>query len=452
MNIYGEIRKCKEEFGYSQRGTAKRLGISRKTVRKYWNGDTIPGNRKEGSGRKNNVLTEEHLDFIKECLESDKGVSRKQHHTARRIYQRLCDEKGYTGCEAGVRAAVALLRKNVSQCFIPLEYDPGEAIQVDFGEIQAIIHGEKKRLYIWCMRECYSCDMFVMAFYRQNQESFLEGLQIGLEHFGGTPKRIIFDNGSVAVKDGKGKNAKPTDGYQAFAAHYVFEPVFCNAAQGHEKGLVEGLVGYARKNYCVPIPNFESIEALNEYLLTKCIAYREKKRENSEYTVGEMYEIAKLHLKQLPSYRLDTAKKSIQKVNDLALVKFDQNRYSVPYTYTNREVTIKGYANKVVILCDNKIIAEHPRCFQRQQDVFQLEHYMDLISIRPRSVYNASPIKKTIPKKLYAYLMQMNQPKDIIEALKLYLENPDIVMDLIEKTNPETFLETYVDSGLSHNI
>ena len=143
------------------------------------------------------------------------------------------------------------------------------------------------------MRECYRGDIFVTAFYRQNEESFLEGIVKGLDHFGGTPQKIIFDNARVAVKEGFEHHAKATDKYLSLSAHYSFRPVFCNPAQGHEKGLVEGLVGLVRRNFFVPVPNISTIEELNTKLLEYCSMYRNHKISGKSMTVGEMAENCK---------------------------------------------------------------------------------------------------------------------------------------------------------------
>ena len=109
------------------------------------------------------------------------------------LYTRLVAECGFEGCEASVRRAVAELKDKVSNVFVPLSYDPAEAVQIDWGEATVVLGGIKQKIQIWCMRECHSGDIFVSAFYRQNEESFLEGIVKGLEHFGGTPQKIIFD-------------------------------------------------------------------------------------------------------------------------------------------------------------------------------------------------------------------------------------------------------------------
>jgi predicted transcriptional regulator len=165
----------REHTDYSKRNVAKILGVSRNTVKKYWEGQTVPWERKPGSGRKNDIITDEVRTFIIRCLESDKNAPRKQRHTAHKIYERLIAECGFEGCEASVRRTVAELRCNIHDIFVPLSYEPAEAVQIDWGEATVILEGCKQKIQIWCMRECYSGDIFVTAFYRQNEESFLEG-------------------------------------------------------------------------------------------------------------------------------------------------------------------------------------------------------------------------------------------------------------------------------------
>ena len=236
------------------------------------------------------------------------------------------------------------------------------------------------------------------------EESFLEGIVKGLEHFGGTPQKIIFDNARVAVKEGFGHHAKATDKYLSLSAHYSFRPVFCNPAQGHEKGLVEGLVGLVRRNFFVPVPNISTIGELNTKLLEFCEKYRRHKISGKSMTVGEMAENCKEHWIPLPPYRYDTSNTLQVKADDFSLVRFDHNKYSVPYQYSSKTITIKGSGNKIVMLFCGETIAEYDRDYRHNQTHYRLEHYIGLIEKRPRSVYNAAPIKETVPKELYGLL------------------------------------------------
>lgn len=199
IDIYYLIRSYHND-GMPIRTIAKTLGISRQTVKKYCDGTTIPGNRKEYH-RDSTIITDETREFILSCFREDEqeGLA-KQRHTAKRIYDRLVAEKGFTGGESTIRKAVNDLRKEHSvhsQADIPLEYDPGDAIQIDWSECTVYLNGIKQKLYSFCGRLCYSCDIFVQLFYTQNLESFLEAQQRMFDYFGGVPNRLIFYNGLI---------------------------------------------------------------------------------------------------------------------------------------------------------------------------------------------------------------------------------------------------------------
>lgn len=233
--MYEKIRHYHVHENKSQREIARLLGISRTTVKKYLDGSSVPWERLGISGRKPYVVTEDIVELIKGYLAEDEAENiKRQKHTTRRIYKRLVEEHEFPGGESTLRPLVAELKKKTSKVFVPLSYNPAEAIQIDWGEATFYENTVKTKVNLFCMRQCNSADIFVKAFYRQNEESFLEGLLAGLMHFNGSPKRIIFDNAKVAVKEGFGLHAKAQDSYKAFAAHHAFKPEFCNIASGHE--------------------------------------------------------------------------------------------------------------------------------------------------------------------------------------------------------------------------
>ena len=287
--------------GTSQRQIAASLQISRNTVKKYWDGDSVPWERKNYS-REASVLTENVVAFVRRCLEEDTHSPKKQHHTAKRIYDRLVDELGFTGGETTVRRLVSQLREKPQQeAFVPLSFPPGDAMQIDWGEATVYLSGVKTAVNLFCARLCYSGAPLVLAYRRQNEESFLDALVQVFQYFGGVPRRVIFDNGKVAVKDGFGAHARKQAGYAALAAHYGFEAIFCNPASGNEKGLVEGLVGYSRRNTCVPVPRVDSMEELNALFQEKCRKYLSHQIRGKEANVGLMLAQEKEQIKTLIS-------------------------------------------------------------------------------------------------------------------------------------------------------
>jgi transposase len=423
VDIYEKIRYLYEHEGKSQRTISKLLGVSRNTVKKYCEGSQVPWDRQGKSGRQRYVVTDEVMEFIKTCLATDEAEKiKKQKHTAKRIYDRLVDEKGFNGGESTIREIVANLKDKQAKVFLPLSFDPGEAIQIDWGEATVYFRGKKTKVNIFCMRECYSADIYCRAFYRQNEESFLEAQITGLDYFEGAPKRMIFDNAKVAVKEGFGVHAKVQDKYKALAAHYAFQCDFCNIAAGHEKGLVEGLVGWVRRNILVPIPRVETIDDLNAEILRKCLKYREHKIVGREQTVGEMAMTTRIRLTELPRYRFDPSKSITQRVSDFSTVRFDYNHYSVPVKYADKEISIKGYGNEVVMIYRNAEIARYPRCYERSQTKYRLEHYIDLIEKRPRSVFNAKPVKNTTSTQLLEIGRRLSGPREMVKLLRLCVD------------------------------
>ena len=443
MEMYEEIRAYHNQ-GRSIRWIAKRMRISRQTVKKYCRGETIPGVRKEYH-RESDVVTDDVKTFIEECFRSDEEEGlKKQKHTAKRVYDRLVEEKGFEGGESTIRKAVAELKaqdKIPSKASIPLAYDPGDAIQIDWGVATVYIDGVKTAINTFCGRLCYSCDLFVQAFYSQNIESFLEAIQRMFEYFGGVPRRLIFDNAKVAVKEGFGLHARATDKYSLFAAHYSFKPVFCNVASGNEKGLVENLVGFSRRNALVPVPRVKDIDELNSMLLKRCLKYRDEHKISShQQHVRDEYAFEVAFLQKIPPYRYDTSTTHMAKVNDFCLVRFAKNNYSVPFRYIGKTITAKGYANKVICYSNGKVIAEHTRLFGVGKTTYKLEHYIDQIEHKPRCVFQAKPVRENIARELLSWGEKLpGGNQEMVKLLRLCIDyGEDRILDVIESFPPDT--------------
>lgn len=421
--MYEQIRQLYVHERKSQRAIANQLGISRTTVKKYCDGSQVPWERNGTSGRKPYVVTDDIVDFIKGCLKEDELENiNKQKHTARRIYDRLVDELSFTGGESTIRQVVADFRKKTAKVYVPLSYEPGEAVQIDWGEATVYLQSQKVKINLFCMRQCYSADIFVKAFYRQNEESFLEGIVNGFDYFNGVPSKVIFDNAKVAVKEGFGTHAKAQERYQTLSAHYAFKTEFCNIASGHEKGLVEGLVGWIRRNVLVPIPRVETIDELNQILVERCLKYRTHQISRRAFTVGQMADAERRAFIPLPKYRFDTSRGTTYKVDTFSTVKFDYNYYSVPVNYVGKDISIKGFGNEVVMIHKHVQIAKYPRCYGRGDTKYKLEHYIDLIERRPRSVFNAKPVKSTVSSQLLEIGKQLSGPKDMVKLLRLCVD------------------------------
>lgn len=422
MKDYEEIRK-RYLSGESQRHIAKTLGISRNTVAKYCEGASVPWERKTPE-RASTVMTDETINFIRSCLEEDSSEGlKKQKHTAKRIYDRLVEETGFAGGESTVRAKVHELKQATPSAYLPLVFEPGEAMQVDWGEAYVYIMGTKEKINLFCARLCYSCRPVVFAYHRQNEESFLDAFVRTFKILGGVPTKVIFDNGKVAVKDGFGSHAKKQEGYTALSAHYGFDALFCNPAEGHEKGLVEGLVGWSRRNVLVPVPHVDSLQELNSLLYERCSNYEKHRIQGKPECVGTMFQQEKDSLRPLPKYTFETAKCTNARVNAFSTVRFRTNNYSVPVAYVGRIVGIKAYPEKIEIYSDGQKISEHERCFGQHQNRYHLEDYLPLLEIRGRAFFNAAPVRQNIPHEVLEEWQANNvDHKAIITVLQEYPE------------------------------
>lgn len=236
LKDYKEIRQ-RYLSGESIRSIAEHMHMSRQTVKKYSMGDAIPGQRKVPI-RQSAVMTQEVSSFIQSCLEMDIMENLpKQKHTAKRIYDRLVEELQYTGGESTVRKKVKELKGYIPKAFIPLQFELGEALQVDWRQAQIYLNDVRMVVYLFCARLCASCRPVVLAYRHQNEESFLHAFVQTFQILGGVPAKVIFDNGRVAVKEGSGAYAKKQSGYTALSAHYAFDAVFCNPGPGARKGI-----------------------------------------------------------------------------------------------------------------------------------------------------------------------------------------------------------------------
>lgn len=335
------------------------------------------------------------------------------------------EEHGFSGSESSVRNLVHELRaeRKISQVYIPLRFVPGDAVQIDWGEATVFMNGEKEKINLFCARLCHSCAPYVIAYKRQNLESFLDAIIHAFQYFGGVPGRLIFDNARVAVKSGFGAQAAAQDDYSQLAAHYGFQPVFCNPASGNEKGLVENLVGYIRRNVCVPLPRVKNLEELNAKLLAKCTQYLNHQVEGRPARVGVMLDEDRTALRPMPRYTPDIAKKVYPTVSRYSTVLFETNHYSVPCKYRGKSTTVKAYPNHVEIWIEGSMVARHDRLFGRKEESLDMQHYLPILAQKGRAIRYARPVQNAVPAEFIDWLeCQELTSKEIVEMLSQCLE------------------------------
>jgi transposase len=337
-----------------------------------------------------------HKARIDELLEENERLPRKQRRTCRKIYEEI-EADGYRGSESRVRGYIAEKRrmKKKRKVYIPLEFDPGEDAQVDWGEAMVILNSEEVTVQLFLMRLCYSRRLFVMAFPTQKQEAFFEGHVRAFRFFGGVPKRIVYDNLKAAVfRILEGRNRKEQERFILFRSHYLFESRFCTPGQGNEKGRVEKGVGFGRRNFLAAVPQFASFQKLNEHLLTACRADVARQVDRQPVTIGEAWEMERPYLLPLPEKDFECCVNRPVVLNGYSQVEYETNRYSVPTEQAYRHLMLKAYPFRIDILHLDNIIASHPRCYKRKQDILDPLHYLPLLEQRPGAFEHAKPVRR----------------------------------------------------------
>jgi hypothetical protein len=273
-----------------------------------------------------------------------------------------------------------------------LTHAPGEA-QADFGEAWVVMAGVKLKAHFLAMDLPHSDDCFVIAFPAETTEAFLEGHARALDYFGAVPTRILYDNTKIAVaRILGGEERVKTRVFSELQSHYLFADKFGRPAKGNDKGKVEGLVGYARRNFMVPIPHFNSWDELNAHLEAECRKRRQRRLRGHSETIGERFERDRAAMLPLPVSPYEACEKISARVNSLSLVRYRANDYSVPTQYGHRQVWVKGYVHAVVITCGSEVIARHERSYEREAVVFDPLHYLALIEQKTRALDQAAPL------------------------------------------------------------
>ena len=186
-----------------------------------------------------------------------------------------------------------------------------------------------------------------------------------------------------------GEQRQKTKAFSELQSYYLFADKFGRPAKGNDKGKVEGLVGYARRNFMVPIPHFNSWEEFNAHLEVQC---RERRLRGHTETIGERFERDRAAMLPLPATPYEACEKITVRVTSLSLVRYRGNDYSVPTEYGHRQVLVKGYVHEVVIACASEVIARHKRSYERETVVFDPLHYLALLEQKTRALDQAAPL------------------------------------------------------------
>ncbi len=405
VDLYARVRRACHVDGMSQRQAARLFGIDPKTVAKMLRFSVPPGYRRS------KPVVRPKLDplvpAIERILEEDQGRPRKQRHTARRIFERLRAEHGFTGGETIVKDYVRERRRQGQEMFVPLVHPPGHG-QADFGEAVAVIGGEERRIHFLAVDLPHSDACFVKAYPAETAEAFCDGHNAAFAFFGGVPRSMLYDNTKLAVARILGDGTRQrTRVFGELQSHYLFADRFGRPGRGNDKGKVEGLVGYARRNFLVPVPRVESLAALTTQLEARCRERQGARLRGHDETIGERLVRDRQALLPLPAAPYDACEVRSARVSSLSLVRYRGNDYSVPVAYGHREALVRGYVDDVVIACGVEVIARHRRSYEREDVVLDPLHYLALLERKIGALDQAAPLAGWILPEAFLTLRRL---------------------------------------------
>jgi transposase len=391
VDLYVRVRQSCHVKGVSERETARRFGIDRKTVSKILKHRLPPGYRRDGAPARPKLYA--FVGIIDQILKEDKNRIKKRRHTAKRIYERLRDEHGFTGGITIVTDYVREAKRRNREVFVPLSHAPGHA-QVDFGETLGFIDGVECKLHYFAMTLPHSDAVFTKTYPRETTEAFCDGHNAAFAFFGGVPQSILYDNTTIAVANilGDGKRER-TQTFSELQSHYLFEDKFGRPGKGNDKGNVEGMIGYVRRNLLVPAPRAASFDELNAQLEEQCLRRQDDILRGHSQSIGERMLRDLDALMDLPPVAYDACEKVSTRATSISMVRYRCNDYSVPVAYAHHEVQVRGYVHEIVIGCGAQIIARHKRSYDKEDMVFDPLHFLPLLEQKVGALDQAAPLK-----------------------------------------------------------
>ncbi len=402
--LYAAIRRD-ARAGMSGRAIAREHGVGRRTVVKAL-ASAWPEPRRKPPRRPSKL--DPFKPAIDAILRVDLDAPRKQRHTVTRIYARLVDEHGMADVSYPVvRAYVAERRPEIrveagrgpAEVFVPQSHRPGAEAEVDFGEVVVRLAGQPVTCFLFCFRMSFSGKAVHRVSLSGGQEAFFEGHEHAFGVLGGVPTgKVRYDNlkSAVASVIGFTRARVETDRWTAFRSHYDLDAFYCQPglAGAHEKGGVEGQIGWFRRNHLVPVPEVASIGELNA-LADEWDAADERRRIGGRArTVGELFAIERPLLKPLPQERFETGRWFTPRVDRFGQVTVRTNRYSVPARLIGRQVRVLLHASHLVVYEGRTEVAAHERLPGKSGARLDLDHYLEALVRKPGAMPGSTALEQ----------------------------------------------------------
>jgi transposase len=375
---------------------ARELGVARDTVRKVLRSQATEFTYKRATQPAPKLGP--WVETLTAILEAEAKVPRRERRSTQRLFEELRG-RGYDGAHDSVHRFVKAWRAEQArapvQAFIPQSFDPGEAYQFDWSHDAIELAGLPMIVKAAHMRLSFSRMPFVRAYPRETQEMVFDAHDKAFAFYGGVCRRGIYDNMKTAVDAvfvGRGRTYNRR--FLQMCSHHLVEPTACTPASGWEKGQVENQVGTMRDVLFRPRPRVKTLEELNAWLEDQCRAYAQRTRHPQfrDRTIWEVFVEERAALAPFVGPFAGFSEKPMR-ATTTCLITHDRNKYSVDARAAGRGVLVRAYADRIVVLLADEVVADHTRSFKREQVIYDPWHYLPVLMRKPGALRNGAPFK-----------------------------------------------------------
>jgi transposase len=396
VDLIGEIRRAYFEQHRPIKEIVRTLSVSRATVRKVIRGQATEFKYERGVQPAPKLG--EWVAVLTEILEQEAKLPKRERRSTQRLFEELRG-RGYDGAHDSVHRFVKIWRAErarvPAQAFVPMSFAPGEAYQFDWSHETITLQGLPLMIKAAHMKLSHSRMPFVRTYFRETQELVFDAHDKAFVFYGGVCRRGIYDNMKTAVEAiFVGKARQYNRRFLQMCSHHLVEPVACSPASGWEKGQVENQVGNLRDQLFRPKPRVKSLVELNAWLEDQCVAYakRTKHPEFKDRTIWEVFQEERPSLMELRAPFDGFVEKAVR-ATTTCLIMADHNRYSVDARAAGRMVLVRSHADRIVVLLDETVVADHARNFRRDQIIYDPWHYLPVLVKKPGALRNGAPFK-----------------------------------------------------------
>jgi transposase len=403
VELYAAIRRD-HRAGVTMRELERKYNVAWRTVRKALD-SAWPGPRKPLPPRPSAL--DPYKAVIDGILRADLDAPRKQRHTVTRIFHRLVQEHGADVSYPMVRRYIADRKPQIAveagkapiEAFIPQTHPPGMEAGVDFGDVAVRLAGELVTCYLFSFRLSYSGKAVHRVFASAGQEAFFEGHVHALRVLGGVPRgRVRYDNLKAAVAQvlGLSRARVETDRWIAFRSHFGIESFYCRPGidGAHEKGGVEGQIGYFRRNHFTPVPEVSSLAELNEMVEQWDLHDGRRRIGSRPRTIDEYFAVEQPLLMPLPQEPFETGRVFTPRVDRYSQITVRTNRYSVAVRLIGKRVRVVLHASHLVVYDQNVEVARHERLIAKAGCRLELDHYLEALIRKPGAFPGATALEQ----------------------------------------------------------